>query len=379
MMAGNENQQVCANLIMGAGSTGKSFLHYLESRGLCARIYDDKMSDEKQSELKAIASSVEVYGMNSESLDLFNGVKRMLISPGINLNHELIKKAKEKQLEIIGDIELFVQQETRPIIAITGSNAKSTVVTLVGLMAEADGRQVGVGGNIGTPVLEFLDDDACELFVVELSSFQLDLTRSLQAKVACILNITPDHMDRYDSFESYVLSKQTIYNNCESVVFNRKDVLTFPSNAHKENVLSFGLDEPDENEFGVKQVSGNRHLYFHEQQIMPVDALYSHANHSLENALAALAIGYSAGFDFAAMVSVLQTFKGLPHRCELVDRKNGVMWINDSKGTNVGATIAAIQSFAEGKNIILLAGGDSKGADLSLLDSALNTHVKHLL
>lgn len=370
------------DLIVGAGKTGASFLRYLNSKKRNARVYDDRLTDEKCVELKSISAKVEFCDNQTSQDQVLQGIKRVLLSPGIDLQHPLVKKAQEKRLELVGDIELFVSEDFRPIIAVTGSNAKSTVVTLLGLMAEAEGIKASVAGNIGNPVLDFLKQDNYQLFVFELSSFQLDITRSLRAKVACILNVTPDHLDRYKSFQDYALSKQAIYKNCEFVVFNRKDDLTYPIEAVNKKIFSFGLDEPQENQFGIKAFSDIEYLCFGCQKIMPVQDLPSQAKHNLENVLAALAIGYCAGIRFSSMSSVLKTFKGLPHRCELVLAAKEVIWINDSKGTNVGACEAAIRSFSQGakkKNIILLAGGDSKGADLGILRDVFKTELKSLL
>ena len=382
MMVKTAQASLASDLIVGAGATGLSFLHYLKNKQRPARVYDDRFSDAKRASLQAVSTQVELCDQQMLSEEILKGIDRILLSPGIDLKHPLIKLAQEKSIKCHGDIELFVNEDSRPIIAVTGSNAKSTVVTLLGLMAEADGIQVVVAGNIGNPVLDYLSKDEIQLFVLELSSFQLDITSSLKAKVACILNVSPDHLDRYESYQDYAASKQTIFKNCEYAVFNRKDHLTHPASYQGTKVFSFALDEPGENQFGIKTISGARYLYFANQEIMPASELPNQAEHNLENALAALAIGFCAGISFASMRTVLNTFKGLPHRCEQVLVVKGVTWINDSKGTNVGACEAAIRSFAQGqerKNIILLAGGDSKGADLSVLQDVLTSKVKALL
>jgi len=382
MMVNTTQSLLPSDLIIGAGTTGVSFLRYLKNKNRNACVYDDRLSDAKRASLQAISTTVEICDQQIPEEEILKGIDRLLLSPGIDLKHPLVKMAQEKQIKLLGDIELFVTEDSRPIIAVTGSNAKSTVVTLLGLMAEADGFRVAVAGNIGNPVLDFLAEKGIELFVFELSSFQLDITRSLQAKVACILNVSPDHLDRYASYQDYALSKQGIFNHCEYAVFNRKDTLTYPVKQKSAKCFSFGLDEPEENQFGIKIVSGSKYLYFSNQEIMPVSELINQAEHNLENALAALTIGFCAGWTFASMRSVLKTFKGLPHRCEQVLNAKGVIWINDSKGTNVGACEAAIRSFSQGnprKNIILLAGGDSKGADLGILRDVFKEKLKTLL
>jgi UDP-N-acetylmuramoylalanine--D-glutamate ligase len=268
----------------------------------------------------------------------------------------------------------------KPVIAITGSNAKSTVTTLVGEMASAAGFTPGIGGNLGVPVLELLENPKFDFFVLELSSFQLESTFSLKAKVATVLNISLDHMDRYDSLASYHQVKQRVYRHAEQLVINRQDFLTHPPLAKDATVLSFGNDRPDINSFGLVSSPEGDYLAYQFKKLMPVSELLIKGKHNHVNALAALALGFAAGFDMPSMLATLRQYKGLPHRCEHVATIDGVSYINDSKGTNVGATLAALDGFSTGKeNIILIAGGDAKGADFSPLIAIVKQCVRHLV
>jgi len=305
-----------------------------------------------------------------------------LLGPGISFSHPLVSKARSQSLDLIGDVELFVRENTAPIIAVTGSNAKSTVVTLLSLMAQEDNKKVSLAGNIGRPLLDSWNEDDSELYVLELSSFQLDITDNLKATVSSILNISPDHLDRYENYAAYANSKQKIYINSESIVWNRDDQLTFPKGSTYKNILSFGLDSPKESDFGLNTQDGVTYLACGKENIVDCSSLAKQGVTDLQNALAAMAIARSAGISYLAIIEVLKNFKGLEHRCELVANFRNVKWVNDSKGTNVGACDAAISSLTHSSNertIILIAGGDSKGSDLNLLRKNIKQHVKSLL
>ncbi|MGV6806628.1 MAG: UDP-N-acetylmuramoyl-L-alanine--D-glutamate ligase, partial [bacterium] len=283
----------------------------------------------------------------------------VILSPGISVNEPAIQQAKEAGATIIGDIELFAREATAPIVAITGSNGKSTVTTLVGLMCAQAGKNAGVGGNLGTPALDLLADDR-DIYVLELSSFQLETTENLGAEVAVVLNVSPDHMDRYDNMISYHRAKHRIFRGAKKVVVNRDDPLSVPLLAEGVDGSFFGLRKPDLRDFGLIEEAGETSIAKGLTSLMPVSALKLKGRHNLSNALAALAMGDAAGLPMNAMLQVLKQFGGLPHRTELVAEINGVSYINDSKATNVGATKAAIEGLANGENILLLAGGDAK-------------------
>ncbi len=246
-------------------------------------------------------------------------------------------------------------------------------------MAKACGKNVKVGGNLGTPALDLLGDDATELFVLELSSFQLETTDSLLPRVATILNITPDHLDRYDGFESYAEAKHRIYKNCAVAVWNRDDQLTEPKQVTE--AVTFGLEQPGPGMFGLRTFNNEIQLAYGNECLLPVSMMKLQGQHNWANALAALAIGHALEFPMENMLSVLKNFGGLLHRCQLVRELHDVRWYNDSKATNIGAAIAAIQGISKqtAGNIILIAGGQGKDADFTEFKNALPEKVSHVI
>lgn len=374
----NLASQAQKNLIVGAGVTGMSCLRYLEAQGVPVSLYEDVLSHEKRDMIKSISAKAEVFDKNNDFDVILDQVVTLVLSPGVSLKHPLVSEARKKSLEMIGDIELFARAYTQPVLAVTGSNAKSTVVTLLHLMALEDGKNAALAGNIGTPVLDVLQNENHDLYVLELSSFQLDTTYSLNTLVSCILNISPDHLDRYESYEAYAQSKQAIYQHAQYAVFNRDDLLTKPNPSFQAELISFGMDKPAKNDFGLLVENGESFLACGEEKILAVSHLAKKNFTDIQNALAALAIARVAGIRDEAIIKVLKTFKGLSHRCEVVAQKNDICWINDSKGTNVGASLAALQSFSN-HPVILIAGGDSKGGDLTLLKGEVRAHVKYML
>ena len=274
-----------------------------------------------------------------------------------------------------------------PVIGITGSNGKSTVTTLLALMASQAGMNAVASGNIGTPVLDALDDDV-DLYVLELSSFQLESLQRLPMKAAVVLNISADHLDRYENITAYALSKQVIYENAEVLVLNKDDTLASQLNASVDNQIRFTLNAPQESEFGIckAEVSGDGrqkedgptdYLCFGKQPLIAVDQLKIKGLHNLQNALAALALGHATGLAMADMLNTLKEFKGLAHRTQFVAEISGVNWINDSKATNVGAAIAALVGLP-GKHV-LIAGGEAKGADFTELAGIVKNHCRAVI
>jgi UDP-N-acetylmuramoylalanine--D-glutamate ligase len=316
---------------------------------------------------------------------LLCSANEIIVSPGVSVDEPALSAAAAAGVSLVGDIELFVRATQKPVIAITGSNAKSTVTTLVGEMAGACGLRAGVGGNLGTPVLDMLADDAAnDCYVLELSSFQLETTHSLRAQVATVLNISEDHMDRYDSLQDYVAAKQRIYAGAKNVVSNRADLATVASSIESAHCWSFGLDEGGEQAVGVSgkvglSNSAGQWLVCAGKQLMRTDDIRIAGRHNLANVAAAFAIAIAAGWDVVACAAAVRAFKGLPHRCQWVAEKNGVRFYNDSKGTNIGATVAAIEGLGAGKNIVLIAGGEGKGADFSQLAPVVQQYVKRLV
>ncbi|HSC84238.1 MAG TPA: UDP-N-acetylmuramoyl-L-alanine--D-glutamate ligase, partial [Pseudomonas sp.] len=243
-----------------------------------------------------------------------------------------------------------------------------TVTTLVGEMAAAAGKKVAVGGNLGTPALDLLNDDI-ELYVLELSSFQLETTERLNAEVATCLNVSEDHMDRYAGMPQYHLAKHRIFRGAKQVVVNRDDALSRPLIADQVPCWTFGLGKPDFKGFGLIGEGGEKQLAFQFETLLPTAELKIRGAHNQSNALAALALGHAVGLPFAAMLDTLKTFAGLAHRCQWVRELRGVSYYDDSKATNVGAALAAIEGLGadiDGK-LVLIAGGDGKGADFSAL------------
>lgn len=364
-------------IIIGMGATGFSCARYLQQRNIPFAVTDTRSNPPKWEEFKTCYPTIPVsVGQLDEAL--LEQATTLVVSPGVSLHEPAIAKQIAKGVLAVGDIELFAQEAQAPILAITGTNAKSTVTTLVGLMAKNAGKNVQVGGNLGTPALDLLTIPDPELFVLELSSFQLETTYSLKPTVSTVLNITPDHMDRYSSLEEYICAKQHIYSQCQVAVCNRDDPLTechFPEVKQK---LYFTLQPPCDNEFGILKNNGEAYLAFQNSLLMPVKELPILGRHYQANALAALAMGYGFGLPMASMLETLVDFKGLPHRCQLIREHRGVLWYNDSKGTNVGATLAAIEGLGSeisGK-IILIAGGVGKNADFSLLVPSIEKYVK---
>lgn len=300
----------------------------------------------------------------------------IIVSPGLSVSDPAIQAAAAAGIPVVGDIALFLRSAKAPVVAITGSNAKSTVTSLVGEMAKAANIRVAVGGNLGTPALDLLDD-AVELYVMELSSFQLETVTRVNARVATILNISEDHMDRYADMRAYHAAKLRIYTGAETLVFNRQDALTQPPLARDARPLTFG-GPAEFRHFGVMEHEGAPWLAWQFQPLMPVAELKLAGGHNIDNALAALALGYAAGIPMDAMLSSLKSFTGLPHRCAWVTVKNRVDFYNDSKGTNVGATVAAIRGLArQPSSLVLIAGGDGKGAAFDDLVPAMRGVVSH--
>lgn len=367
-------------VVVGLGKTGLSCVRFLRARGYQVAVNDTRLTPPNLTELNAEFPEVEVsLGRLDETLLL--RAQEIITSPGISINEpELLSARVNAGISVIGDIELFCRATTKPIVAITGSNAKSTVTTLVGLMAENAHIKVGVGGNLGTPVLELLNPET-ELYILELSSFQLETTHSLKAAAAIVLNISEDHMDRYANMQAYHQAKHRIYRNCQFYITNRQDPLTVPLLPKAVPHTSFGLDTPDLTTYGVIRDAGQNYLAKGREKLLLASEMGIFGEHNIANALAALALGEAVHIPMAVMLQTLKEFNGLPHRCQLVSKHQGVAWYNDSKGTNVGATLAAIDGLGAaitGK-VILIAGGVGKGQDFTPLSPALAKYGKAVI
>ena len=348
-------------LVVGLGLTGLSAVRYLARQKKNIVVVDSRNNPPGLTELKSEFPNIEVYlGRFDEAL--FMGASQIVVSPGVALKESSIQAAMEYGVDVVGDIELFALQNNAPVIAVTGSNGKSTVVSLLGEMARTAGINAVVGGNIGVPVLELLETKT-DLYILELSSFQLESIRSLAPVAATVLNLSPDHMDRYNNFDEYVEAKQRIYQNCKIGIINQDD--SYAEKMHQGEGVTHGftLSEPGHGDYGLRQIEGVSWLCKGEKKLIAEQALKIKGKHNTANALAALALGEAARIPLADMLICLTRFTGLAHRTQWVAEIDNVSWINDSKGTNVGATIAAINGLSVDNKIILIAGGQAKDAD----------------
>ena len=357
-------------IIIGLGKTGLSCVDYFLGRGVTPLVMDTRANPPGKEQLPP---EVElVHGLDG---DLLKQAHMIVASPGIALATPELKAAAEFGVRIVGDIELFVRETQTPVIAITGSNGKSTVTTLVGEMIAEAGLKVGVGGNIGTPALELLKQPM-DLCVLELSSFQLETTYSLRAAASVVLNLSEDHMDRYEGMADYRAAKQEIHQHSQHILVNRDDPQTLPDVGQVWQ--SFGLDC---NGYGRCELDGRHWLTLHGEPLLAVDEMKIVGAHNQANALAAMALCDAVGIPREPQLAVLRRFEGLPHRARFVREVNGVRWINDSKATNVGSTLAAVAGLAEsvqGK-LILIAGGQGKGQDFAPLQALLGHGIDVML
>lgn len=346
--------------IIGLGLTGLSCVDFFVTRGVTPRVMDTRVVPPG---LEKLPENVERW-LGSLNDDWLQNADLIVASPGMALAHPSLMAAADAGVEIVGDIELFCREAQAPIVAITGSNGKSTVTTLVGEMAKAAGWQVGVGGNIGLPALMLLDNPA-QLYVLELSSFQLETTHSLQAAAATILNVTEDHMDRYPlGMQQYRAAKLRVYENAVVCVVNADDAMTMPVRGADKRCVSFGADVGD---YHLNHQQGSTWLRVKGEKVLNTAEMNLVGQHNYTNALAALALADAVGLPRASSLKALTTFGGLPHRFQLVHEHNGVRWINDSKATNVGSTEAALNGLQVKGTLWLLLGGDGKSADFSSL------------
>jgi UDP-N-acetylmuramoylalanine--D-glutamate ligase len=357
-------------LVVGLGLSGYSSARFLLRHGYRCRVQDTRDLPPYFARLRAEFDGFEFLAgpLDAEMTDWADVI---VVSPGVAVRQAPIQEAVESGKTLLGDIELFAQLVDKPVVAITGSNGKSTVTTLVGEMIRCDQQSVAIGGNLGTPALDLLEQDA-EHYVIELSSYQLETTTSLRPRVAALLNLSEDHLDRYPSYADYVEAKLRVYDNAEICVSNLDDELT----RHDARDVSFSLDPRSNAEFRLIE-DGAYWLGHLDEPWLPVDRLGISGRHNWSNALAAMAIAHRLGISREAIVSALQDFRGIAHRSQWVAEVNGVEWINDSKATNVGAAQASIDG--RDRPVILIAGGQSKGADMSLMLDSLRQKVKRVL
>jgi len=354
-------------VIVGLGKTGLSCVRHLSALGKKITIMDSRLKPPGLTELNTQFPQVECLTGAFDRTRLCSA-DEIILSPGIALANEDIQAAVAAGVRVRGDIDLFAEAANAPVIAITGSNGKSTVTTLVGQMAQCAGLDVGIGGNLGTPALDLLKTER-QLYVIELSSFQLETTEMLGAESVVLLNISEDHMDRYPDKMAYLQAKQRIFRGAKKVIVNDDQILSQPLISTSMKLIHFGLESADINKFSVIDDRGELYLSKGFDRLMPISGMKLRGEHNISNALAALALASSVGISMTAMLAALERFSGLSHRCQNIRTLNGVDYVNDSKGTNPGAVVTAINSLgkdAAGK-IILIAGGDSKGSDMTPL------------
>lgn len=364
-------------VVVGLGATGLSCVRHLRAQGYDVAAVDSRAQPPAAADVRRAFPEVAVTTGAIEHAPLA-GADLIAVSPGVSARLPAIRQAAAAGAEVVGDIELFARAlrarakdagRAPPVIAITGANGKSSVTSLTGAMCRAAGLDTCVAGNIGTPVLDALAQAPAAVYVLELSSFQLETTSSLNARAATVLNITPDHMDRYESLSDYAEQKARIFEGDGVMVLNADDPIVMSMRRRERQVRRFTLGPPEnEYDYGVIERDGHAWLAHGERPLMPASELRLPGRHNLANVLAAMALAEVAGVPLAAMREAVRAFRGLPHRTQLVAEKDGVRWIDDSKGTNVGATLAALSGMDA--PVVLIAGGDGKGADFTPLRAA---------
>ncbi|SFC04553.1 UDP-N-acetylmuramoylalanine--D-glutamate ligase [Marinospirillum celere] len=363
-------------LILGLGITGLSVARYLAQQQRSFAIADTRLHPPGLKAFEEAFPDAEIW-LGPLDPELLCQAAHLVVSPGVSLEEPAIQQAKAEGVELLGDIELFSRAARKPVLAITGSNAKSTVTTLVGELAASQGLQVAVGGNIGVPALDLLAAPDPDLYVLELSSFQLETTSSLKAQGAALLNISEDHLDRYASMDDYVFAKQRIFHHARHVIFSREDERTRPIHGQLATPISFGLDQPPgEKDLGLRVEAGQTWIAQGKQLLFTLDTVPLAGEHGLLNVLAALALLTAAAIPLADLAPAIRRFQSLPHRCQKIASKQGVDYINDSKATNLGAALAAIQGLNQSyAKLWLIMGGEGKGQDFSSLNQALQAPV----
>jgi UDP-N-acetylmuramoylalanine--D-glutamate ligase len=360
-------------VIVGLGTTGLSCARYLLTHGWRLAATDTRSAPPQLAALGALDPHIPLR-LGGLDAALLTDAMCVVASPGVPLSGAFFDEARRRGLSIVGDIELFARAARAPVAGITGTNGKSTVTTLLARMAQRAGLRVRAGGNLGEPALDLLQADT-ELYVLELSSYQLELTSSLECRAATVLNVTPDHLDRYDSLASYAAAKARIFARCDTAVINLDDPLVMAMPRTARRTLSFSLRAAIGADYALAQHAGEWWLMHVGRPLLPLAALKIKGLHNAANALAALALGDALALPQPAMLAELETFAGLAHRSQWVGDVNGVVYIDDSKGTNVGATLAAVAGMPG--PLVMIAGGDGKNQDFGPLAAAFRGKVRH--
>ncbi len=360
-------------VIAGIGLTGLSCARYLHAHGWRLAATDTRAAPPQLPELARLDASIPVR-LGGLDPALLEDALCVVVSPGLPLVGPFFDAARRRGLEIVGDIELFARAAQAPVVGITGTNGKSTVTTLLARMAQRAGLKVRAGGNLGPPALELLDASA-ELYVLELSSYQLETARTLHCRAATVLNVTPDHLDRYPSLASYAAAKARIFARCDTAVINLDDPLVAAMPHAAPRTLGFSLRASVGADYALAMHAQQWWLMHAAEPLLPVAQLKIRGAHNAANALAALALGDALNLPRAAMLAELTEFAGLPHRSQWVAAVNGVTYIDDSKVTNVGATLAAVAGMPG--PLVMIAGGEGKNQDFSPLAAAFRGKVRH--
>jgi len=364
-------------VVAGLGISGVSAVNFLHENGYRVAVTDSREVPPGHEQIPAAVQTS--FGQLDQ--DLLLQAEEIVISPGLDPQLPAIQAAIAKGIPVISEIQILRRTTDKPIVAITGSNAKSTVTTLIGLMAQDAGVKVAVGGNLGRPALDLTHDDP-DVYILELSSFQLEATSSLNAEVAVVLNMSEDHLDRHGDMAGYHAAKHRIFQGVKKVVYNRDDSLTRPLVPDVTPMQSFGLNAPDLKQYGIlREDNGTIWLARGRERLLKSSEMYIQGTHNVANALACLALGEAIGLPMDKMLETLKTFKGLEHRCEFVKEVNGVRYYNDSKGTNIGATLAALDGLgaaieAQGGQVAIILGGQGKGQDFTALRESLQKYAK---
>ena len=364
-------------VVAGLGISGVSAVNFLHENGYRVAVTDSREVPPGHEQIPAAVQTS--FGQLDQ--DLLLQAEEIVISPGLDPQLPAIQAAIAKGIPVISEIQILRRATDKPIVAITGSNAKSTVTTLIGLMAQDAGVKVAVGGNLGRPALDLTHDDP-DVYILELSSFQLEATSSLNAEVAVVLNMSEDHLDRHGDMAGYHAAKHRIFQGVKKVVYNRDDSLTRPLVPDVTPMQSFGLNAPDLKQYGIlREDNGTIWLARGRERLLKSSEMYIQGTHNVANALACLALGEAIGLPMDKMLETLKNFKGLEHRCEFVKEVNGVRYYNDSKGTNIGATLAALDGLgaaieAQGGQVAIILGGQGKGQDFTALRESLQKYAK---
>jgi len=362
-------------VIAGLGATGLSCARYLHEHGWRIAVTDTRPAPPQLAALEALDARIPVR-LGALDPELLEGAVFVVASPGLPVRGPFFDEAQRRGLAVVGDIELFARAAAAPVVGVTGTNGKSTVTTLVAGMALRAGLNVRAGGNLGPPALDLLAEGT-ELYVLELSSYQLETTSSLCCRAATVLNVSADHLDRYPSLASYAAAKARIFARCDTAVINLDDPLVVAMPRTASSTLSFSLRASVGATYALALHQGEWWLTRAGAPLLRATELRTRGAHNAANALAALALGEALALPLAAMLEELRSFAGLPHRSQWIADRQGVAYIDDSKGTNVGATLAAVAGMPG--PVVLIAGGDGKNQNFSPLAAGFRGKVRHVV